>query len=133
MPSRALWVGLGFQKGMPATALLQGVQQVFRVYALDWDAIAGIATLAHKTCEPSLVNLCQQQQWQLLSFSAPQLKTVSVPHSSRRVATAMGTPSVAEAACLLATHQGQLIVPKQILQTPFGAMTTAVAEINSLG
>ena len=112
-------------------------------HGLAWDAIAGIATIDLKHDEPAFQQLANQYQWPLRLFTADQLQTQSVPSPSTVVAEAVGTPSVAEAAALLATHSSNsptphsptphsptspLIVSKQIFKDHQGACTIAIAR-----
>ncbi len=69
-------------------------------------------TIDAKADEP-FVRLLQDRYGQHVEFfTAAQLAAVAVPHPSDVVASYMGTPSVCEAAALLGSHHGQLIVPK---------------------
>lgn len=69
-------------------------------------------TIDAKADEP-FVRLLQDRYGQHVDFfTAAQLAAVAVPHPSDVVARYMGTPSVCEAAALLGSHHGQLIVPK---------------------
>ena len=49
---------------------------------------------------------------ELVFFTAEQLSTVEVPHPSEVVAKHVGTPSVCEAAAILGSNNGKLIIPK---------------------
>ena len=49
---------------------------------------------------------------EVIFFTAEQLAAVDVPHPSDVVAKHVGTPSVCEAAAILGSNHGQLIIPK---------------------
>jgi precorrin-4 C11-methyltransferase len=49
---------------------------------------------------------------ELVFYTAEQLATVEVPHSSATVEKHVGTPSVCEAAAILGSNHGKLIIPK---------------------
>ncbi len=132
-----LWVGIGCQRGISWQLIATAIEQVCREHQLDEKAIAGIATIDTKVSEVGLVELCRLHNWHLKTFAAETLRTVHVPNPTENVAQAVGTPSVAEAAAILAAtgtevwrNRGEgdfgvaLLVPKQIL----GSVTVAVAQ-----
>ncbi|MFQ4141250.1 precorrin-3B C(17)-methyltransferase [Chlorogloeopsis sp. ULAP02] len=127
---RVLWVGIGCERGSSRHLIETAIRQVFREHQLAEDAIAGIATIDIKADEVGLVELCQERDWPLKTFTADVLRIVSVPNPSQVVEKEVGTPSVAEAAALCAADEVRLFVPKQIfrLQRELGAVTIAVAE-----
>lgn len=111
------------------------LQRVCRSAHLAEAAIAGVATLDLKADEVGLVELCRDRHWPLRCFTAAELRTVAVPTPSERVAAEVGTPSVAEAAAILAstTRGGEpapLRVTKHIGRSPDhpGAVTVAIAQ-----
>lgn len=135
---RVLWVGIGCERGTPRELIEQAVRQVFQANHLAVDAIAGVATIDLKADEVGLVELCRDWQIPLRCFSSEQLKDIPVPTPSAIVAAEVGTPSVAEAAAILAaTHppiaassSESLRVKKQIFRAAdsAGAVTIAVAQ-----
>jgi cobalt-precorrin 5A hydrolase/precorrin-3B C17-methyltransferase len=130
---RLLWVGIGCERGTPKVVIEQAVQQVLATYRLTEQAIAGLATIDLKADEPGILEFCQARQLPLRCFSAELLQTIPVPNPSEVVQAEVGTPSVAEAAALLASASpqapGTLLCPKQIvrLESQPGAVTIAVA------
>ncbi|MEG3860229.1 cobalamin biosynthesis protein [Microcoleus sp. herbarium12] len=152
---RVLWIGIGCQARTSRELIETAIQNVCRSYHLAEGAIAGIATIDTKAGEIGLVELCQARNWLLKTFAADVLSSVAVPNPSDVAATAVGTPSVAEAAALCAiaqivtAHQHQktqisinhlrfsplmgaaqpLLVPKKIFRSDkkLGSVTVAVA------
>ncbi len=102
---RVLWVGIGCEGGTARELIETAIQNVCRAYHLAESAIAGIATIDTKAGELGLLELCQARNWPLKTFAADVLSSVEVPNPSNLVATAVGTPSVAEAAALCAIAQ----------------------------
>lgn len=100
---RVLWVGIGCERGTPKTVIEQAIQQVFQAHHLAEAAIAGIATIDLKADEVGLVEFCRDRQLPLCCFAADILATVPVPHPSAVVEAEVGTPSVAEAAAIVAS------------------------------
>ena len=157
MNSKDLWVGIGCQRGISTHLLAKAIQQVFRENQLNQSAIAGIATIDNKAQEVGLLEFCQVHNLALRTFPAEVLRLVCVPNPAKITEQAMGTPSVAEAAAILAatdinyqtkivafklnpssshptpavTAEGvRCLVPKQIFRSQGepGAVTVAVAQ-----
>ena len=62
-------------------------------------------------------------------FSKKDLSSIIVPNPSNIVKNEIGTPSVAEASCLLAAgEESKLLEEKRIFKNQSGAVTIAVAE-----
>ena len=150
---RVLWVGMGCERNTPRSLIEMAVQDVCHAYHLAEGAIAGIATIDLKGDEPGIIELCRDRQWALRCFSAEELKQISVPTPSTVVEAEVGTPSVAEAAAILACReldigrqdaegkeqdsgssqsQPVLRVSKKIVRHPDykGAVTVAIAQAN---
>lgn len=131
---RVLWVGIGCERGTSKALIEQAIREVFTAHHLAEGAIAGIATIDLKADEVGLVDLCRDRELPLKCFSAKALRAVNVPTPSDVVEAEVGTPSVAEAAALLAadsvTDEAALRIPKQIIRQAGepGAVTIAVAQ-----
>ena len=133
-----LWIGIGCQRGTARSTIELAVQQVCRAYDLAEATIAGLATIETKATEAGLLELCLDRGWALRLFSAAALRTVLVPTPSSAVDRQVGTPSVAEAAALLASLEMggveniDLCVPKKILRfpDPLGTVTIAIAQVD---
>ena len=134
---RVLWVGIGCERGTSRQLIETAIGQVCRSNHLSERAIAGIATIDIKADEVGLVELCRDRHWPLRTFPADVLRSVNVPNPSAVVDKEVGTPSVAEAAALLAanssvgaTPASPLRVAKQIVRSQGqpGAVTVAIAQ-----
>ncbi|MEA5515013.1 cobalamin biosynthesis protein [Nodularia sp. UHCC 0506] len=139
--SNHLWVGIGCQKGTSWQLMSKAIQKVFQENQLKENAIAGLATIDTKALEVGLIELCRLRSFILKIFPADILSTVCVPNPAKIAETTVGTPSVAEAAAILAASditpsltskqelEIRLLVPKRIfrLQGEPGAVTIAVA------
>ncbi|MGG6294848.1 precorrin-3B C(17)-methyltransferase [Leptolyngbya sp. AN02str] len=128
---RVLWLGIGCERGTSRAVIEAAIQQALAHQNLAEGAIAGIATLDLKADEVALVELCGDRQFPLRCFTAAELSQVAVPTPSTVVAAEVGTPSVAEAAALLAAGaEAQLLVNKHIvrLEGQPGAATVAIAQ-----
>lgn len=130
---RVLWVGIGCERGSSRQLIERAITEVMQAHGLAESAIAGIATIDLKADELGLVELCRDRLFPLRTFPAEVLGSVTVPTPSNVVEKAVGTPSVAEAAALLAAGaepETSLLVAKQILRTAGepGAVTVAIAR-----
>jgi cobalamin biosynthesis protein CbiG len=74
--------------------------------------VVAVATVDRRANEPCVAALAQRLEVPLRTFAAEALARVAVPTPSEVVNRHVGTPSVAEAAALLASD-GELIVPKR--------------------
>jgi len=106
----SLVAGVGASTGAPAHAVSDLLDAALDTAGLARASVAEVATLDRKTTEPGL----QALGLPLRGFTADALREVSVPTPSVVVADAVGTPSVAEAAALLAAGpDAELVVHKQ--------------------
>lgn len=69
-------------------------------------------TIDVKKDEPFVNELKYEYEEEVLFFTAEELAQVVVPHPSDTVQKHVGTPSVCEAAAILGSNHGKLIVPK---------------------
>jgi cobalt-precorrin 5A hydrolase len=86
--------------------------------------VRALATLDRRAREDGVRGLAAAHGWELLSFAGAELGAHDVPHKSARVAAAVGIPSVAEAAALVAAGpESVLVLPKRV----FPGIVVAVA------
>ena len=116
-----LAVGVGCSLGCCAEELKALVAQAREHAAGDVVAVATVDRRAH---EPCVVALAAQLGVALKTFPAAALAAIPVPTPSAVVAGHVGTPSVAEAAAVLAAGGGDLLVPK--MRSPHA--TCAIAK-----
>ena len=69
-------------------------------------------TIDVKADEPFVEMLETEYDEEVMFFTAEELAAVDVPHPSETVAKYIGTPSVCEAAAILGSNHGKLIIPK---------------------
>jgi cobalamin biosynthesis protein CbiG len=109
-----LAVGVGASRGCPAAELEDLVAESLRAARLTAGAVGVLASADVKAGEPAVLALAAARRWPLRLFTAVQLAAVPVPTPSEVVARHVGTPSVAEAAALLAAGDGaSLVVEKR--------------------
>ena len=125
---RVLWVGIGCERNTPRELIETAIEETCTTYHFASEAIAGIASIDLKSNEAGIVEVCQRRNLIFKTFTAEELNRVDVPTPSEVVQQEVGTPSVAEAAAILAGNN--LVVSKQIFKskTQSGAVTVAIAQ-----
>ncbi len=121
----SLVAGVGASSGAPTDDLQALLAAVLEEAGLAPASLAEVATVDLKADEPAVVALAAGRGVPLRTFAATALAEVEVPSPSAAVRSAVGTPSVAEAAALLAAGPGaELVVTKRKSATA----TVAVAR-----
>ncbi|MEV5838085.1 cobalamin biosynthesis protein [Nocardia sp. NPDC052112] len=100
-------VGLGLRPGTSSERILAALREV-----LGDRPIAYLATIDRRAEELGVRGAAARLGVSVRSFTAAELAQVDVPNPSARIAAALGTASVAEAAALLAVD-GPLVIPKR--------------------
>lgn len=90
---------------MPKSLIEQAIRVVFCTHWLPERVIAGIATIDTKRNEAGLIEFCVDRNLPLFFYPAEVLRSVTVLHPSSTINAVVGTPSVAEAAALLACRE----------------------------
>ena len=108
----SLVLGIGSSRGVSTAEVLELVDTTLRDAGLSAASVHGVATADAKADEPGLLQACRERGWELVTYSSGQLAEVEVPNPSAAPQRAIGTPSVAEAAALLASG-GELVVVKR--------------------
>ncbi|CAM2897736.1 cobalamin biosynthesis protein [Prescottella defluvii] len=73
-----------------------------------------LATLDRRAAQDPFVDAAEVLGATLVGYPADRLAAVPVPNPADGVAGAVGTPSVAEAAAVLAADGGRLVLPKRV-------------------
>jgi cobalt-precorrin 5A hydrolase len=119
-------LGLGARSGVSEDDLAAAAAAALAEAGLRPEDVGVLATLDRRAAEPGPQAVAVRHRWRITSFTAARLATVNVPHPSGAVALRSGTPSVAEAAALLAAGPGAtLIVPKRLF---LPGVTVAIAR-----
>jgi len=106
-------VGVGCSLGCPSDELLALVDAALREAGAEAEPVATLATVDRRAAEPGVVAAARRRGWSLMTFAPAELAAVPVPTPSAVVAGHVGTPSVAEAAALLGSGAGGLLLPKR--------------------
>ena len=131
-----LALGLGCDRGTPEATLRQAVDQALAQAGAAWADVAAVASITLKADEAGLLALCYAEGWTPVFHAPDVLARVAVPNPSETVRRHTGTPSVSEAAALLAAGRADemraLVVEKHRLRGPDGRhATVSVARMRS--
>ncbi|MBQ9560541.1 MAG: precorrin-4 C(11)-methyltransferase [Prevotella sp.] len=109
---RVATYGLGLaHQAAPADRILQEIDEAIEAQGL-YPCACEYATIDVKRDE-AVVKLLQERGERVRFFTAEELSKIPVPHPSPTVESHVGTPSVCEAAAILASEGAPLVVPKQ--------------------
>ena len=103
-------IGLAHQAG-PALDVMSDIDEVVEQYGF-FNLAREYCTIDVKADEP-VVKLLQADPYPVKFFTAEELVKVEVPTPSEVVASHVGTPSVCEAAAILGSNHGKLLLAKQ--------------------
>jgi len=124
-----LWIGIGCERNTSKDLIANSLNNFFESGNLSQKSIAGFATIDIKNNEKGILELVKEKNLPIKFFSKEDLSTIIVPNPSNIVQNEIGTPSVAEASCLLAAgEESKLIKEKRIFKNQSGAVTIAIAE-----
>lgn len=112
---KVLHLGIGCRRNMAGDVRLlqEEIENTLSKFNLSTSSIQGIATIDIKADEPVIHSLSEAYGVPLTAFRAEALREIEVPNPSERVREATSSPSVSEAASLLASNYGKLLVEKQ--------------------
>lgn len=125
-------LGFGCDRGTPAETLARAAAEALALANAAFTDVAAVASINLKADELGLLALAAQRGWTMRLYSATELAAVPVPNPSETVRRHTGTPSVSEAAALLAAGAGaaHLLVEKHKVRGPDGrSATVSIARI----
>ena len=107
-------LGLGCDRNTSLKTLQTAVNLALQCVNLHLENVKGLASIDKKSDEAAILEFSKRHQLPLHFYPAEQLAQVPVPNPSAVVLKYMGTPSVSEAAALLAAKAdlSQLLVEK---------------------
>ncbi len=110
---KSLVVGVGCNRGTSAGVILDFLHEVLAEGGLSCNSVAALVTIDAKGEEAGLLEAAERLGVQLELFSRDDLSRVAVPSPSSVVEKHMGTSSVCEAAAILGSRGGQLVLKKR--------------------
>lgn len=113
-PLQQVAIGLGCDRGTPLATVVHTLDAALAQAGLLRAQVRVLATIEAKRDEVAFLELAELGGWPLQFFGAGELATMPVLNPSATVLRYMGTPSVSEAAALLAAQAtaSQLLVEK---------------------
>ena len=125
----SLIAGIGCNRNTEAAEILTHLEDVLARSNLALSSLKGLASIDVKADENGLIMTAENLKLPLTFFSKQELNQVkNIKNPSKVVEKHVGVKSVCEAAAILATRHGTLIVPKQLTKN----VTVAIARINFL-
>ncbi len=97
-------LGLGCDRNTPLATVKAAIDQALALCQASLDDVNAVASIDLKADEPALLQLAAEQGWNIRFYPAQELAQVDVPNPSETVRKHTGTPSVSEAAALLAAQ-----------------------------
>ncbi|KAF0163519.1 MAG: cbiGb [Rhodocyclaceae bacterium] len=125
-------LGLGCDRGTPTETIAHAVDEALAACGAGTGDVAAVASIDLKADEAGLLSFAQVRGWQIRFYPAAELAAVEVHNPSETVRKHTGTPSVSEAAALLAAgaDKTQLIIEKHKKRGPDGRnATVSIARI----
>ena len=129
-----LALGLGCDRGTPAATIRQAIDEALARAGTTLADVEAVASIDLKADEAGLLEVARACGWTLRFYAAAELAQVTVPNPSETVRKHTGTPSVSEAAALLAagTDLSHLLIEKHRLRGPDGRnATVSIARMPS--
>ena len=129
-----LALGLGCDRGTPAATIRQAIDEALARAGATLADVEAVASIDLKADEAGLLEVARACGWTLRFYAAAELAQVMVPNPSETVRKHTGTPSVSEAAALLAagTDLSHLLLEKHRLRGPDGRnATVSIARMPS--
>lgn len=127
-----LALGLGCDRGTPAATITQVIAEALSQAGATLADVQAVASIDLKADEIGLAEVAATQGWTIHFYPASALAVVDVPNPSETVRKYTGTPSVSEAAAILAAQadSSHLIIEKHKLRGPDGRnATVSIARI----
>ncbi|RJQ57989.1 MAG: cobalamin biosynthesis protein CbiG [Desulfobacteraceae bacterium] len=122
---KSLVAGIGCNRNTPMAEIEAHLREVFKRFGYAPSSLALLATADVKADEEGLLELAEHLNLAIEFYDKRRLNAVDgVPNPSPTVEKHVGVKSVCEAAAILASKGGQLIVPKQVSRN----VTLAIAR-----
>ena len=129
-----LWIGIGCERNTSKKLIEKSLNSFLVSNKLSSLSIAGFATVDLKKDEKAILEISKENNLPVRFFKPDELSKIKIPNPSKIVLKEIGTPSVAEAACLLAAGKNsKLLKEKKVFKNPnstkrlSGAVTIAIA------
>lgn len=109
---RCVVLGMGCNRATSADELLQLAHAALAAAGAAKSSLKVLASAEAKRSEPGLLDAARQLGVEPVFYAHEKLAQVVVPNPSKAALRCLGTGSVCEAAAILASHNGELILAK---------------------
>ena len=124
-----LCAGIGCNRGTDAMEIRELLMNVLQAHDLALKSLGHIATIDIKRDEVGILSVANDLGCRLVFYTKDELNRVAeVPTPSKIVKKYTGAKSVCEAAAILASNMGALVIPKQTTKN----VTVAIARTGSI-
>ncbi|GAB7022078.1 cobalt-precorrin 5A hydrolase [Salidesulfovibrio brasiliensis] len=110
---RLLVMGIGCRRGAERDEILTLIHETLRDARLSLKSVTGIASVEAKRHEAGLLEAARELGLDIEFYPSETLAEVDAPSPSEFVLDVIGTPSVCEAAAILGSGGGALVIPKK--------------------
>lgn len=114
-PRAPVALGLGCDRGASTDTLREAVGSALALVGVSLHDVVAVASITLKSDEFGLLALAAEHGWRIAFYAPSELAAVPVPNPSATVLRYTGTPSVSEAAALLAAGGGKYPAPMDAL------------------
>lgn len=132
---KTLWIGLGCERNTSKELIEDALQNFLSTNNLSPLSIAGFASIDLKKDEQAILEISKEKNLPIKFFTSLELSKINTPNPSNVVLNEIGSPSVAEAACMLAAGKGSKLLKEKTIfksidssKNTFGAVTIAISE-----
>lgn len=123
---KTLTAGIGCNRGTDSAEIMGLLKQVLTEHRLAKNSLSIIASIDIKRDEPGILKVAQDLGCRIIFYTKDELNRVEgISNPSAVVKKYTGAKSVCEAAAILASNMGTMLVPKQKTQN----VTVAIARI----
>jgi cobalt-precorrin 5A hydrolase len=110
---KTIVLGIGCNRGTPLEEIEQVVMETLQELQLAIKSVYCVATIDIKKDEEGLLALCRKYHWELRTYPAEQLNSVTIASPSETVYRYTGAYGVSEPAAILASGARRALLPKK--------------------
>lgn len=123
-------IGMGCSRDIESELLEQSFREQFQAQGLAVAALKAIGSIDIKADETAFINLAATLGVPLVTFTADELNTQTVPNASEVVLSKLGVHSVSEAAAMLLAGNTSLLLEKQKITVSSGKKHTLAIAVD---
>lgn len=125
-------IGMGCSRDIESDLLEQSFREQFQAHGLAVAALKAIGSIDIKADETAFIDLAAALGVPLVTFTAAELNTQTVPNASEVVRSKLGVHSVSEASAMLLAGNTSLLLEKQKITVSSGKKHTLAVAIDKI-